>query len=376
MNTKKNGMARMLKLGVWGLIALTLSATVLNPTASAQLRFGPQLGLANPTSLIDFGRRLVNGSGDPVIVTLTNAGSGKMIINSASVGGANPADFTVLSNTCNGAILLPGGLCGVTVSFVPKAVGVRTARVIVYSNAPNSTHQIPLNGVGLDPSIPNRAVSASDPLNGFPYWYQDDAGTRLTLCLDASLCLAAPLNPALPPAVTDSLINLPGEVFWWSAEAEIARPGGLEEAELVMAKEAAFTTEDAAVGKQISFDRVRVRIEDLVPGATYTVTYPFGVLTFVADGDGEIDETEDIGCGAAPCDFRASLVGKISHFLRWDPAFAPAAPAGYVGDPNFPHRVTGSPLNTNYFRVDGPNVGGPGVNSIQTDLFAVQGKLF
>lgn len=61
--------------------------------------------------------------------------------------------------------------------------------VVVHSNAPNSPHEIPPVGVGLDPSIPNRAVSANNPLYGFPYWYQDDAGTRLTPCLDTNgLC--------------------------------------------------------------------------------------------------------------------------------------------------------------------------------------------
>src|SRR5205085_9059922 len=40
-----------------------------------------------------------------------------------------------------------------------------------------------------------------------------------------------------------------------------------------------------------------------------------------------------------------------------------------------PHRVTGSPLGTNFFQVDGPAVGGPGVNSIHTDLFQVSGQI-
>ena len=89
-----------------------------------------------------------------------------------------------------------------------------------------------------------------------------------------------------------------------------------------------------------------------------------------------VDETEDIGCRAAPCDFKAALNGEIGVFLRWDPAVLPAAPAGYLGDPNVLHRVTGSPANTNYFRIAGPNVGGAGVNTIQTNLFSVSGKLF
>jgi hypothetical protein len=90
----------------------------------------------------------------------------------------------------------------------------------------------------------------------------------------------------------------------------------------------------------------------------------------------EINTTEDIGCGNAPCDFRASLEGKISRFLKWDPAINPQAPAGYLGDPNVTHAITGSPFGTNIFKVDGPNVGGPGINSVQTNQFTLAGKLF
>jgi hypothetical protein len=59
----------------------------------------------------------------------------------------------------------------------------------------------------------------------------------------------------------------------------------------------------------------------------------------------------------------------------WDPNVVPMAPFGYLGDPTVTHKVIGSRLSTNFFRVEGPNAGGPGVNSIQTDLFVIQGKL-
>jgi hypothetical protein len=86
----------------------------------------------------------------------------------------------------------------------------------------------------------------------------------------------------------------------------------------------------------------------------------------------EINTTEDIGCGGAPCDFRMPMEGKISRYLKW----TTGAPAGYLGNPNTLHAVTGSPFSTNYFKVDGPNVGGTGINSIQTTLFTLSGKLF
>ena len=55
--------------------------------------------------------------------------------------------------------------------------------------------------------------------------------------------------------------------------------------------------------------------------------------------------TEDIGCGAAPpatCNFADALGSRIAEsFPRWDPAVAPAAPAGYLGEPGALHPIVG-----------------------------------
>ena len=73
---------------------------------------------------------------------------------------------------------------------------------------------------------------------------------------------------------------------------------------------------------------------------------------------------------------------------------APAAPAGYLGDPGADHAVVGSPYNTNVFRIEGPLGSFPGSpdqcanaalgdspsttdksDCIETKLFSVMGKL-
>jgi hypothetical protein len=144
---------------------------------------------------------------------------------------------------------------------------------------------------------------------------------------------------------------------------------------LVLAMEAAFTG-DPAVGEQISFGRVRVRVDTLRPGKTYKVTHPYGVLNLVADSRGAINVTEDIGPLSSPADFSLALQSHVFPFLKWDPAVSPAAPAGYIGNPAVLHRVIGSPLGTNLFKVEGQDVGGTGINVIQTNLFTVQGKIF
>jgi hypothetical protein len=407
------------------LAASAFATLVLGVSALAQT--GPVLTVNSPNPVNDFGR-LNTGTLSPTqVITVSNSGTTNLTISNTTLTGVNPGDYTLVSTTCTGAVLGPNATCTATVRFNPLAAGARTARVLLTDNAPGSPHRVLLTGVGLNPAIPNRQVGPIDPRNGFPLWYQDDQGLRLALCLDTNgLCLAEIPNPLAPPSVTDTNMNFPGEAFWWAAEAEINLPNG-GRGRLVLAKEAAFTTEDATVGNQITFSRIRIRIDGLVPGTSYTITHPYGVVTLVADGDGvaaltiatpgdiaaptdtvpadtdivaapadggviapqakgpgsggggggtpdgEIDTTEDIGIG--PSDFREALKGRFSTYLRWNPAVAPAAPAGYIGDPNVNHTVIGSPFNTNFFRIAGPNVGGTGINTIQTTLFSVQGKI-
>jgi hypothetical protein len=205
--------------------------------------------------------------------------------------------------------------------------------------------------------------------HGYPLWYEDANGLRLDLCLEGPPnCLEGLVNPNLPATVD----NMPDESFWWAAEAQMTLPTG-GDALLVLAQEAAWINEVPEAGQNMSFARVRVRVTGLTAGETYTVTHPYGTDTFVAaDAVRNINFTEDIGCAAAPCDFGAALGGRIGPFLTWNPAQAPAPPAGYIGNPNVGHTVVGSPFGTNFFRLTGPGLGAGGV---QTNDFFVQGKL-
>lgn len=428
------------------LFATLICAATFGAAAFGQTTPPPTLTLNTNFSLFFFGRVNTGALSPNTVITISNGGTGGVTISNVTITGVNAGDFTLVGTTCVGVTLTPTGTCTATVRFNPLAVGSRTANLTVTDTAAGSQHLVPLRGTGLNPSIPNKAVGPVDPRVGFPLWYQDELGVKLQLCLDLSgNCITTP--PVSGPAsVTTANINFPDEAFYWYADARINRSIG-GNVRLVIAKEAAFTTPLPSVGNQITFDRIRVRIDQLTPGATYTITHPFGVMTAVANADGgivinsslkttttastagtttttsttsgstadgftaapasgstttattdtaappadgdatvaasgsgsgggtntaEINTTEDIGCGGAPCDFRMALEGKISHFLRWDTG----APAGYLGNPNVLHAITGSPFATNYFKVDGPNVGGAGINSIQTNLFTVSGKLF
>ncbi|NUS51056.1 MAG: chitobiase/beta-hexosaminidase C-terminal domain-containing protein [Nocardioidaceae bacterium] len=225
------------------------------------------------------------------------------------------------------------------------------------------------------------SVSPVDSSTGYPFWFGDKGDTasgsdpvRLELCLDDPLCpvVGDKPDPSAPASLPD---NFPDESFWWSAESAMDLPTGAS-ALLVLSQEAAFGGAGTVLpDQQIAFARLRIRLDDVTPGETYTVTTPYGVDQVTADDRGRARMTEDIGCLASPCDFKQALDGRVGPFLRWDPNVAPQAPAGYIGNPLVEHAVVGSPHGTNFFRVEGPGIGGAGVDRVQNDLFTVQGRI-
>jgi hypothetical protein len=120
---------------------------------------------------------------------------------------------------------------------------------------------------------------------------------------------------------------------------------------------------------------LRLRI-DTPSAGHYKVITPYGVDEFdvATGGDRTINFTEDIGVAANT--FDGVLGGRVGTFLEWDtgPITGPDGNQ-YVGDPNTTHAVKGSPFGTNFFEIDGPDIGGPGINTISTNLFTVVGKI-
>src|SRR4051812_13175071 len=235
-------------------------------------------------------------------------------------------------------------------------------------------------------------VGPIDETNGFPLTYTDTNGTRLELCTDpanANCIVGALPTPGQPVSFPT---NYPDEAFYSAANASIdAGNGNL--AKLTTGTEAAFASGGAQAGQQITFGRIRIRVSGLVDNGAYHVTHPFGTDDFVSTPGAfkGINSTEDIGSLTPDGVFDQTLGAREAPFLKWDNT-APAAPAGYLGDPTVNHAVTGSPYNTNMFRIEGPVGSFPGSTQqcanagfgqsptatddcIETNLFQVQGKI-
>ncbi|MGK5114906.1 fibronectin type III domain-containing protein [Geodermatophilus sp. CPCC 205506] len=218
---------------------------------------------------------------------------------------------------------------------------------------------------------PGQLVQAGpvDASHGFPTWYEDKSGVRLEPCLDHTnpLCGIPADEVPNPSAPVSFPNNFPGEFFYQLVEAELPLRGG-GTASLVLGLEGAWLNEVVNPGEQTVFARVRVDVDDAAPGTTFRFKHPFGELTVDTDATGRGRFVQDVS--PALGNFDTPLAGNLGPFLKWRPGVLPAPPAGYLGNPDVLHQVTGSPTGFNRFTA--------WQGSLQegtTDLFSISGKV-
>lgn len=259
----------------------------------------------------------------------------------------------------------------------------KTATVLVVSALAQGIAQAALFAVDSGPYTPANG--------GFASWYQDSHGRTLDLCLSKALSSRVPSAPGAPsymcsllptPGVFDDAqpivfpTNFPDEAFWFTGETALVDAARGIDLGYVSAIEAAFAAEEPVEGDQVSFARIRIRV-DVPTAGTYVITHPYGVDVFNIDTPGRraINMTRDIGIGT-PKTYDGALKGDIGPFLRsvngpyTETNPLTGAAEQFVGDPNLNEAVTGSPFNTNFVRIEGPN----GLD-LRTNVFAVSGKL-
>ncbi|WP_130931986.1 hypothetical protein [Pseudomonas sp. Sample_24] len=245
--------------------------------------------------------------------------------------------------------------------------------------------------------VAQAALFAVDPgpytpaTGGFASWYQDSHGRTLDLCLSKAVSSRVPSAPGAPsymcvlnptPGVFDDTqpivfpSNFPDETFWFTGDGAIVDAARGIDLTYVSAVEAAFAAEEPKEGDQVSFGRIRIRV-DVPTAGVYTITHPYGVDIFdvPAGGTRAINMTRDIGIGT-PKTYDGALKSDIGPFLRsvngpyTETNPVTGAAEQFVGDPNLAEAFTGSPFNTNYIRIEGPN----GLD-LRTTVMAISGKL-
>jgi Bacterial Ig-like domain (group 3)/Pro-kumamolisin, activation domain len=97
---------------------------------------------------MDLGIETLNVKSGAAYVQVENTGTTNVTFSSIAIGGVDPADFSISSNTCSGA-LAPTGFCYVYVVFKPTAAGLRTAALSFTDIAAGSPQAVSLEGEGV-----------------------------------------------------------------------------------------------------------------------------------------------------------------------------------------------------------------------------------
>jgi len=125
----------------------------VNPTLAINVTgTGTQVNLS--TTSLTFAPQVVGTQSASQQVTLTNTGPTALHINSITLAGANPTDFTQTSNCPVGGNLGSGGSCRVTLRFGPTAVGVRSGTLAISTNdAGTPVASVTLTGTGIQAAV-------------------------------------------------------------------------------------------------------------------------------------------------------------------------------------------------------------------------------
>jgi hypothetical protein len=146
---------------------------------------------------------LTVGSSATLPVSVRNTGTPPLLVSSASIGGANAADFTLVANTCDDGPVAAGATCTINVRFTPSAAGERSATVLIAGNT-TGAGQIALGGRGAAVATATPTVTPS--VTAGP---TTTASPTPTPTVTATPTTVAIVPTTAPPAVTPAPTSAP-----------------------------------------------------------------------------------------------------------------------------------------------------------------------
>jgi uncharacterized protein YjdB len=180
----------------------------------------------NPLSLT-FANQVISTSSAAQSISVSNTGTAALAISSIALTGANPAEYSQ-TNNCPifPATLAPSGSCAIQVSFVPLAVGTRTANVTLTDNTngvPGSQQNVTLTGTA---SAAPPTTSAPIPISFTPGVNQSQVAT-VNCPSGTSPCTDANAH-SLKVAITQ--VNTPFTLTVTAHEVSLTEANGVCEA--------------------------------------------------------------------------------------------------------------------------------------------------
>lgn len=125
-----------------------------------------------PTTLVDYGDVQLGQRSAPRQFTVGNGGAASYTISTIAIAGADASSFAIDAGGCAaGQAIAPAASCTVSVSFLPAAIGAKTARLEI-SASNGSSLSVDLRGTGLAVAAPAIDTGAGmldfgvQPLNG------------------------------------------------------------------------------------------------------------------------------------------------------------------------------------------------------------------
>lgn len=164
------------------------------PQISGSLAFSippGQQGISGPSALLSasslsFGSLQTGSTSAPQVITLTSNGGEALSVNSITLTGADPSQFSE-SDTCQApSVLAPGKFCSISIAFTPTTTGGQQANVSISDNAPGSPQTVSLSGTGVAPPPPEPAVSINPISLAFPTTTQGTTSSPMTLLVTNS----------------------------------------------------------------------------------------------------------------------------------------------------------------------------------------------
>jgi len=105
----------------------------------------------SPSSMT-FPGTAVSTASAPQTVTVTNAGTGDLLISAIGFSGTNPGDFSVANDLCTAATVVGGATCTFDIVMTPAAAGNRAANVAITHNASGTPWALGVAGTGFVPT--------------------------------------------------------------------------------------------------------------------------------------------------------------------------------------------------------------------------------
>jgi hypothetical protein len=129
---------------------------------------------------LDFGEQALGSAGGSRPVSITSTGTAALQVTGISLSGSHPGDFQI-NGGAGPVVLQTGQTRTVSVLFSPKAEGLRTASLVIDSDAENGRQVVTLRGTGTPPPLSMPGTWATHAPTGHAVSLSIDAQGKLTV---------------------------------------------------------------------------------------------------------------------------------------------------------------------------------------------------